>query len=145
MTKVLCANLQQDCGKKTERPGAIYSLMTSRVPQTSRVKYPDLASALRLNGPSNFEHKLQNDSASSSDPIVDHLMSSHAFKSVVWFFCVALMAVGLTVVVLNVSSAGSTYNEDFRAEILLFVGLPVILGIVPVITMCVLPFSRRLR
>ena len=141
MRKVLCANLQQDCGKKTERPGAIYSLMTSRVPQTSRVKHPDLASALCLNEPSNFEHKLQNDSTSSSDPIVDHLMSSYAFKCVVWFFCVALMAVGLTVIVMNMIDLG----YDYRVAILLYVGAPVILGIVPVITMCVLPFSRRLR
>lgn len=119
--------------------------MRSRIPQTSRVKYSNLASALSLNEPSNFEHKLQNDSASSSDPIVDHLMSSHVFKSVVWFFCAVLVGVGLTVVVMNMSRAGFGYNEDSRAGILLFVGLPVALCIVPLITMCALPFSRRLR
>jgi hypothetical protein len=146
ITKTMCANSQQDSGEKVEKkPGAIYSLVQSGHTPTSQVRYPDMASALRLNEPSSSDDKMQNDSAGSCDPIVDHLMSSNAFKSVVWFFFAALMGVGLTVIGMNIGSMGSFYTNDWRVEILLYVGTPVILGIVPAITMFVLPFSRRLR
>jgi hypothetical protein len=73
-------------------------------------------------------------------------MSSHAFQCVVWFFFAALMGVGMTVVGMNIGTIGSSrYTNDWRIKVLLRVGTPVILGIVPVITMFVMPFSRRLR
>jgi hypothetical protein len=147
ITKMMCANWQQDSDETTEKsPGAIYSLVKSGIPPTSKAKFPDMASALRLSEPSSSDHKMQNDGAGPCDPIVDHLMSSHAFQCVVWFFFAALMGVGMTVVGMNIGTIGSSrYTNDWRIKVLLRVGTPVILGIVPVITMFVMPFSRRLR
>lgn len=88
---------------------------------------------------------MQNDNASSRDPIVDHLMSSHAFKSVVWLFSAALMGVGLAVAGINMKFAQLGSSSDNRAYVLLYGGMPAILGIVPLVTMVVLPFSRRLK
>lgn len=119
--------------------------MTSSIPQERRVEYPDLASALRLNEPSDFKHKLQSDSASSCDPILDHLMGSYAFQIVVWFFFAALMGIGLTVVGMNMTYAGMGAYADYRTGILLIPGTPVMVCVVPGITMFVLPFSRRLK
>ena len=72
-------------------------------------------------------------------------MGSYAFKCVVWFFCAALMGSGLFVVAFNMSGVGWGDYTDYRAQLLLTIGTPVMLGIVPVITMFALPFSRRLR
>ena len=119
--------------------------MTNDLSQTPKVKYPNLSSALRLNDPSDSEHKIQNDAASSCDPIVDHLMGSRAFKCVVWFFFAALLGVGLTVVVMNMEFARYGFYNDYRVGILLYGGMPAIVSIVPFITMVVLPFSRRLK
>jgi hypothetical protein len=88
---------------------------------------------------------MQNDSASSCDPILDHLMSSSAFKCVVWFFFAALMAVGLIVVVLNMRNSSMYIYRDRRVDTLLYIGMPTILGVVPVTTMIALPISRRLK
>lgn len=119
--------------------------MTSELSQPRTAKYLDLTSALCLNEPSDSAHKMQNDSAGSCDPVVDHLMGSPAFKSVVWFFFAALVGIGLTVVGMNIGSAGASSHDDYRVGILLYAGTPTILGVVPVITMIVLPFSRRLK
>ena len=82
-----------------------------------------------------------NDSANSHDPIVDHLMSSRAFRGVVWCFFVAVMCVGLAVVFTNLG----TGHGDVRSTILLLVGLPVFVILVPLTTLFVMPFSRRLE
>lgn len=143
------AKLQEDPDKKSQKPEATYSAVTNGAPQTSKDKYDDLTSALRLNNPSRSEHKMPNDSTASHDPILDHVISSHAFKCVVWCFLAALIGVGLAVLIMNnlVLSKGEYMYEypDYRSTILLKGGLPAFLGIIPIALMCVLPFSRRLR
>lgn len=83
---------------------------------------------------------MNNDSASSHDPILDHVMGSHAFKGVVWAFFASLMGVGLAVVALNVV----TVTRMTRIMILINGGGPALVLFAPFVALCVLPFSRRL-
>jgi heme/copper-type cytochrome/quinol oxidase subunit 1 len=99
-----------------------------------------LKSALCSNEPSTPHDKLQNDDATSYDPIVDHLMSSHAFRVVIWFLFVTLVAIGLTIVSVTIAARDVAY----RSVVLQFGGYPIAL-ICPFMAMVVLPFSRRLR
>jgi hypothetical protein len=102
--------------------------------------YPDLQSALDRNAPSTSEGKMQNDEADSHDPIVDHLMGSHAFKSIIWVFFVAIVALSLATLVLNVIDQ----YFDNRSTVLM-IGAGPMIACVPMTAMSVLPFSRRLR
>lgn len=126
---------------KRESPEAIYSLMASELHRPRENMYPDLTSALRLNGPSKSNNKLENDRAGSYDPIVDHVMRSRAFKSVVWTFFVGLATIGFTTVLLNIVYQGF----EMRAVILKYGGAPGLFACVPLMTVFVLPCSRRLR
>jgi hypothetical protein len=127
--------------KKTEKPGAIYSLMMNGTLQSRKANFPDLTTALRLNEPSDPKHKMLTDSASSHDPIVDHLMSSRAFRGVVWGFFAAVVCIGLVVVFVNLGVG----EGDLRALVLLVGALPIFVFLVPVATLLVMPFSRRLK
>jgi hypothetical protein len=129
-----------ESSRKTERIEAMYSLMTSGHHRPRKEIYPDLQSALARNDPSTSEGKMQNDGPDSHDPIVDHLMSSHAFKSIVWVFFVAVIAVSITIVLLN----GLDQVYDYRSSVLEYGAGPVA-ACVPVMAMFVLPCSRRLR
>jgi hypothetical protein len=125
---------------KTERPEAIYSLMTGGLHRPKKQTYPHLESALRYSEPSTSHDKMQNDSPDSHDPIVDHLMSSHAFKSIIWIFFLVLLAIHWAIVVLNIIDQ----VVDWRGVILMYGAGPII-GFVPVIAVFVLLYSRRLR
>jgi hypothetical protein len=135
---------QKDANKvseDTEKPGAIYGLLVNDSLQARRASFPDLTTALRLNEPSKSEHKMLNDSASSHDPIVDHVMSSRAFRGVVWCFFAGVMAVSLAVIFANLGMK----TDDSRAGVILGGGLPIFVLLVPTATLCVMPGSRRLK
>jgi len=138
--RIILTRSVQGTDTNVKRPEAIYSLLSSGLHRPRRDTHPDLISALRFNEPSKPDDKLQNDSASSYDPIVDHLMSSRAFKTVVWGFFAVLAGIGLVVVVGNVIARG-----DFRFAVLTYGGLPAVVACVPLFATFVLPFSRRLR
>ena len=91
---------------------------------------------------------MNNDLDDSHDPIVDHLMQSHAFKVVIWSFIMALTAVGLAVISLNALATSDDNFEaespDYRLTVLRYGGGPLA-ACVPVAAMLALPFSRRLR
>lgn len=110
--------------------------MTTRLLRPSTTIHPDLASALRSNQPSRFQDKLQNDEANSHDPIVDHVIRSRAFKAVTWSFSAAVFGIGLAIVGLG---------PETRIMVLQYGGAAAIFFWVPIVTLFVLPCSRRLR
>jgi hypothetical protein len=125
---------------KSHAPEAIHSLITSGLHRPRHETYPDLKSALCSNELSLSCDKLQNDEPTSYDPIVDHLMSSHAFKAVIWSWLLTLIFIGLAIVAITI------YSKDVASRSYVLVG-----GAAPIALICpftatlVLPFSRRLR
>lgn len=110
--------------------------MTSGLLRPRNIVYPDLTTALKLTGPSRTKDKLQNDKPGSHDPIIDHLMSSRAFKVVMWSFLLGVMTFGSTITIIN---------PRLRASFVMSLGWRLLGLVVPGMTLLVLPFSRRLR
>ncbi|KAM0714088.1 hypothetical protein Q7P37_011052 [Cladosporium fusiforme] len=86
-----------DRSKKLSSP---HSKPTTGHRSPPKPQFPDLSSALNANEASQFQDKMQNDKAGSYDPIIDHTMSSKAFKSVVCSFFVVILIIGVSVVTL---------------------------------------------
>jgi hypothetical protein len=122
-----------------ESSSAIYSLMM-RQRCGGNTTYTDLSTALRLNDPSEAKHKRQNDTYGSADPVIEHLMSSKAFKAVVWSLILAVLALGAAI-----TAVGAWRGTQWRATYLVYMGGPAILGSVLLSTAIAMMCSRRLR
>jgi hypothetical protein len=116
--------------------GAIYSLMM-RQRRDGKTTYTDLSTVLRLNDPSEAKHKIQNDTYGSTDPVIEHLMSSKAFKAVVWTFIVAVLVLGG-----GIMAVGADVGIQYRA---VYLAGPAIVGSVLISTAIAMMCSRRLR
>jgi hypothetical protein len=126
-----------------ERSGAIYSLVMKEH-RNRNTTYTDLSTVLRLNNPSQAENKRQNDSLDLVDPVIDHLMRSRALRSLIWGFIVGVLSLGLGIMVV-VSFSGFKQEPGPVRVTILMIGVPCLLGYVPMFTAVAMLCSRRLR
>ena len=82
---------------KREERNELYKLIAEERYRASQTVFPDLSSALLMNEPSHWSDKMNLDSSGVRDPVVDHLMSSKAFKWVIWSVPVMLLGVGVPI------------------------------------------------
>jgi hypothetical protein len=123
-----------------ERRGAIYSLVMKER-HDANATYTDLSTVLRVNDPSEAEHKRQSDTLGSTDPVIEHLMSFKAFKAVVWSFIAAVTILGLSIIAHGIfGNLGSTA----RVGVLLYGGPGFVLSVL-LSTAIAMMSSRRLR
>lgn len=120
--------------------------------RTPETQYRNLASALRLNELASVSRKMRYDDLAQPDPIITHLVHSKAFQFVVWTFVAAITGIGLAVVILAsgaANKAAAQQAEDgpivVRYHFLMDKGLPVLIACVPVASVLVLLWSRRLQ
>jgi hypothetical protein len=123
-----------------EKPGRIYSLLIKEA-RTPDATYTDLSTVLRLNDPSQAENKLRNDSIDSIDPVIDHLMSSKAFKLVVWSFVLGVLALGIPWTITLGASGGDSPSRMMGLEL----GVPSFIPFNVVTSAVAMVCSRRLR
>jgi hypothetical protein len=109
--------------------------------RTPDATFTDLSTVLRLNDPSQAENKLRNDSIDSIDPVIDHLMSSKAFKLVVWSFVLGVLALGIPWTITLGASGGDSPSRMMGLEL----GVPSFIPFNVVTSAVAMVCSRRLR
>lgn len=122
-----------------ESPGRIYSLLMKERCEAN-ASHSNLSMVLRLNNPSQAEDKLHNDLPGSTDPVIDHLMGSRAFRLVIKVLFGAVLCLGLIFFFL-----GEVGGSLARLYILGLGGIPCFFALVPFLTAVAIVCSRRLR